>query len=119
MEHVISQPGSTSEDSDSPDHGPRGADGTGYDEGEDLFHELLATLAEEHAQTAVFAMGRTPSWCLYPSRSTCTVTGSQRFRSVTALDLVMPAYKASAIGAWERVRHGTHSQYRDQDGGGP
>jgi diguanylate cyclase (GGDEF)-like protein/PAS domain S-box-containing protein len=113
MEHVISQPGSTSEDSDSPDHGPRGADGTGYDEGEDLFHELLATLAEEHAQTAVFAMGQ--NGVLEPVPESLDLHG-HRVATVpigcNALDLVTPEYKARVIEAWERLRQGTHSRVR-------
>jgi diguanylate cyclase (GGDEF)-like protein/PAS domain S-box-containing protein len=113
MADVSSQLGSTPEDSGSPAHGPRGADGAGYDEGEDLLHAFLTTLAENHTQAAVLAIGQ--NGALEPVPESLDLHG-HRVATVpigcSALDLVTPEYKAKVIEAWERLRLGSHSQVK-------
>ena len=77
----------------------------------DPIDALLADLAERHKETAVFAMAEnallTPvpgSLDLHGHRLAAFPVGH------SSLDLVTTPYKVAAIEAWERVRHGTHSQ---------
>ena len=78
---------------------------------DDPLDALLTSLAENHKETAVFAMAANA--LLVPVPESLDLHGHRVAAfpiGHSSLDLVIPAYKASAIGAWERVRHGTHSQ---------